>query len=74
VFRSDLLTQVRHVVIVSFLLDPLASHRRHLVDVLVLIFHRRRHRRMTHDVDHREQVFGGTTHLRSKGVPRTLWD
>jgi hypothetical protein len=40
----------------------------------VLIFHRRRHRRMTHDVDHREQVFGGTIHLRSKGVPRTLWD
>jgi hypothetical protein len=56
------------------LLDSMAGHLGHLIDVLVLVLHGCAHGRVSHDVHDRKQVFGCTVHLSSKAMTRAIED
>jgi hypothetical protein len=46
----------------------MAGHGGHLIDVLVLVLHRRAYGRVSHDNHDREQVLGCPVHLRSEAM------
>jgi hypothetical protein len=52
----------------------MAGHLGHLINVLVLVLHGCAHGRVSHDIHHREQVFGRPIHFSSKAMTRAIED